>query len=104
MISLRDIVYLEWIFNRLLYKFKDDNKYIDTAKIILNKIKRPQISISDDNLNRILGKYFVDFNLQKTETIGFNDSDRKELRTCIRSIIQDILSNNIPKNEEILIK
>jgi hypothetical protein len=104
MISLRDIVYLEWIFNRLLYKFKDDSRYIEAAKIVLNKIKCPQISITDDNLNRILSKYFVDFNLQKTETIGFNDSDRKQLRTCIRSIIQDVLTNNIPKNEEILIK
>lgn len=105
MINLKDILYLEWIFNRLLYRFKDDIKYIETAKVILNKIKKPpNIIITDDILNKILSKYFVDFNLQKTENIGFNDTDRAELRNCIRSIMSDILTNNIPTDKEILIK
>lgn len=105
MIDLRDILYLEWIFNRLLYRFKDDMKYVEAAKGILNKIKKPpNIIIADDNLNKILSKYFIDFNLQKTGSVGFNDKDRAELRNSIRSIMSDILSNNIPTDKEILIK
>lgn len=104
MINLKDILYLEWIFNRLLYRFKDNPKYIESAKVILNKIKKPDIAIDDDNLNKILSKYFIDFNLEKTEHIGFNDKDREQLRNSIRLIVNDILTNKIPKDNEILIK
>jgi len=104
MLNLRDIMYLEWILNRLLYKFQDDKKYIDTAKKIINKIKSPKIFIADDNLNKILSKYFIDFNLEKTEHIGYSEKDRQNLRNSIRSIVQDIIDNKFPKDHEILIK
>lgn len=105
MINLEDIIYLEWIFNRLLYKFQDDIKHIQTARTVLNKIKKPDnIKITDNNLNKILSKYFVDFNLQKIGNIGFDDKDRTRLRDSIRLIVNDILINNIPKDKDILIK
>lgn len=104
MLHIKDILYLEWIFNRLVHRFKDDPKYVQAAKAILNKIKKPSIVISDCNLDKILSKYFIDFNLQKTETVGFDDKDREELRKSIRLIVSDILVNNIPKDNEILIK
>lgn len=79
-------------------------RYVEAAKLVLKKIKNPNIAISDYDLNKILSKYFIDFNLEKTEHIGFNDKDREQLRNSIRLIVNDILTNKIPKDNEILIK
>ena len=104
MLSIKDILYIEWMFNRLLYRFKDKKEFILKAYDILKKIKNPQIKITDENLNKILSKYFIDFNLQKENNIGYDDKDRRILRENIKMIIGDILQNKIPTDDKILIK
>jgi hypothetical protein len=104
MIDIKDVLYLEWIFNRLLYRFKDKEEYIRTGRNILKKITNPKLNIENNLLDKILSKYFIDFNLHKTESIGYSDTDREALRNNIKSIIQDIIDQKIPKDHEILIK
>lgn len=104
MLSIKDTLYIEWIFNRLLYRFKDKKEFIIKAKDILQKVKNPQIKITDENLNKILSKYFIDFNLEKENNIGYDDKDRKTLRENIKMIMRDILQNKIPTDDKILIK
>jgi hypothetical protein len=104
MIDIKDILYLEWLFNRLLYRFKDKEEYVKAGKNILKKIKRPTIEMNDSGLDKILSKYFIDFNLEKTEHIGYSEKDRQNLRNNIRLIIQDIIDKKFPKDLEILIK
>jgi len=104
MIDIKDVLYLEWLFNRLLYRFKDKEEYIRTGRNILKKITNPKLNIENNLLDKILSKYFIDFNLHKTESIGYSDTDRETLRNNIKSIIQDIIDQKIPKDNEILIK
>jgi hypothetical protein len=101
MLDLEDITYLEWLFNRLLYKYRDNPIYINKTKDILQKIKNPQVDINDTSLDKILAKYFIDFNLDKEDNIGYNNEDRIRLRLTIRSIIKDIVTNNIPDDTQI---
>jgi hypothetical protein len=104
MITIEEMLHLEWIFNRLLYKHKEDPTYVDKAKNILKKIKSPKINITNNNLDKILSIYFIDFNLDKENNIGYTEEERQRLRLSIKSIIQDVLINNIPKNNQILFK
>jgi hypothetical protein len=104
MINIKDIMYLEWILNRLSYKFKDKPEYIQEGRNILKKITNPSIEIDDEVLDKILSKYFIDFNLDKTSSIGYDQKDRENLRSSVRGIVWDILHKNIPNWNEILIK
>lgn len=101
-INLKEILYLEWIFNRLEYRFKDDPKNIDTAKKIINKIKNPNLNIEDNNLDKIISKYYVDFYLDKQDNIGFSKNERDELRLMIKNLVKDVIYQRIPEQHTII--
>lgn len=102
-----NIIFFEWLINRMIYKYQCDKNDLALNHIqsLVNKLKLPKkIDISDEDLNLILSKYYVDFNLDYCSdiNIGYSDSQRSDLRNTIRSIVFDIVNKNIPK--ETLIK
>jgi replicative superfamily II helicase len=104
------IDFLNWLYNRLHYKYsyeKDDTVLVSILSIIQDL--EPKVfytDITDNELDKILSKYYIDFNLDKCDNsiIGFDDEDRKKLRNHIINIVNDVVNKRIPNNEEILIK
>lgn len=68
-------------------------------KLILLASKN-NIDIKDQDLDLIIGKYYVDFFLDKTEemNIGYTDSERNNIRTYVRSLVYDVTNKNFSKN------
>lgn len=52
-------------------------------------------SVSDSQLEDILRKYYADYDMEYAEDIklGFTNKERENLRSTIRSIVQDV--NNL---------
>jgi hypothetical protein len=100
-INLSDTNFIGWLISRLEYL----HGYAKDDPIIcrLNKIKH-SFKYSNNDLDKVISKYFIDFFLNKdtSTNIGYTDKERDDLRHAIKQIIEDIRSNNIPK--EILLK
>jgi replicative superfamily II helicase len=103
--NLGNINFLTWLMNRLIYKHK--YRQTDSTIINLNKIiqdlGRPGDSatlMGDEDLDKIISKYYVDFLLDKTEDfhIGYSTEERNKLRSQIKDMVNDIVNNNIPAN------
>jgi hypothetical protein len=101
-ISLKEILYLEWIFNRLVYRFNDDKFDLETSKKILGKIKKPNFNIDDDKLDKIISKYYIDFYLDKQNNIGYTHTERSNLRLMIRNLVDDIIHKRVPEQHTII--
>lgn len=58
------------------------------------------LDIGDNDLDKIISKYYIDFLLDKTDDlkIGYSQDERLEFRNNIKSIIADIVNKNIPTN------
>lgn len=102
-----DIKFLYWLGQRLVYIHHYNNQDIIILKLkeLIQKLLKNNnnnIVISSENLDKILAKYYVDFYLEKSETLGFTAEERNNLRKHILDICQDIVSLNIPS--ETLIK
>jgi hypothetical protein len=95
-ISIKEILYLEWIFNRLVYRFKDDKFDLETSKNILGKIKKPNFDIEDSMLDKIISKYYTDFYLDKQDNIGFTNIERLNLRSMVRNLVDDVIHKRVP--------
>lgn len=54
------------------------------------------VSISNHDLDTILNKYFIDFNLDKTPelNIGYTKEERDNLRQTIKNIVADAININ----------
>lgn len=90
------INFIGWLINRLIYKHHYANN--DTVIVSLKDIQRSiglhkDIDITDDDLNKIIVKYYADFNIDKCDdlNIGFTENERILLRKSIRNITNDIL-------------
>lgn len=101
-----DINFLRWLVQRLVHLHRYDVN--DTIIIRLNQTidsilskQKISIDISDNNLDKILSKYYADFYLDKTDsgniTIGYDDNSRSMLRNITRNLIEDVINLNIPK-------
>lgn len=101
------VKFLEWLINRLIYKH-----LYSQEDIVINHLRDIQADLSKDyqceidsgSLDSILSKYYVDFNLNKSEdfNVGFTTAEREHLRTTIRQIINDVVNKQI--NKEPIIK
>jgi hypothetical protein len=100
-IELSDKDFIGWSINRLkyLHGYTDDNYIIERLFRIQNRIGNYEYGCEDENLDRIISQYFIDFFLIKDEgtDIGYTDQERINLRNAIKKIIEDVLDNNIPK-------
>lgn len=97
MLYKEDAAILEWIANRLSYKFGDspNSWHIIYLADISSRIKDQDIQISDKDLNKILAKYYIDFFLEKTDTCGFTEDERIIMRATIKNICKDVINKEI---------
>lgn len=99
MLYKEDATFLKWIVNRLIHKFADSPKewHIYYLKDIISRIENQDIQISNEDLNKILAKYYIDFFLDKTDTCGFTEDDRTSMRVTVKNICKDIINKTISK-------
>ncbi|MFM7795446.1 MAG: hypothetical protein ACKO7N_01640 [Candidatus Nitrosotenuis sp.] len=92
------IAFIGWLVNRLLYKhlYSQDDAIISKLKELTQE---QECDIDDVSLDMIISRYYVDFNLDKSEdfSVGFSDIERQKLRTTIRSIINDAINKRFYK-------
>lgn len=90
------ISFIQWLINRLLYKhhYTANDATIEALSNLKDYLSK-QLIVDIDNsiLDTIISKYYVDFNLDKTEDLsfGFSDEERQNLRQIIRKITSDII-------------
>lgn len=108
--KIDQIDFLNWLYNRLYYKhlYEKDDTVLSNLSIIIKDLKPKTFytDINQQDLDKILSKYYVDYNLAKCEgsDIGFDENDKNNLRIMIVNIVNDVVNKRIPTNEEILIK
>jgi hypothetical protein len=99
-----DIKFLRWLGQRLIHLHgynANDTVVFQLNKAIKNFLSPPKISMSNNDLDKIISKYYVDFYLEKQEdnnfNVGFSDQERNNLRKTIRDLVTDIMNFNVPK-------
>jgi hypothetical protein len=90
--------FLEWIRNRLVYKYGETDPTVITALNILinNHYFVLNQLIKDKDLTPICKKYYQDFEFDKEEgdttfAIGYSESEREKIKTFIQNIGKDLL-------------
>lgn len=96
-----DSEFLHWLCLRLqhVHNYDADSEIIQRLLSIISE-QTFHIDLSDDDIDKIIGQYFVDFNLTKDDTcnIGYSDSQRQAVRSYIKSIVLDIYYKRVPKD------
>ncbi len=99
-----DIEFLRWLSQRLIHLHEydaNDTVVFQLNKAIKNLLSPQKISMSNNDLDKIISKYYVDFYLEKQEdnnfNVGFSDQERNNLRKMIRDLVTDIMNFNVPK-------
>lgn len=99
--------FIAWIKQRLLNKHQ--YKHTDVVIRDLNKLsyylsKTIGQDLTDDEWDKIIEKYYADYNLDYSEDIGmgFTNDDRNKLRSDLKQLVKDVIYHNIPK--EFLLK
>jgi len=99
----QDAEFLLWLSQRLIYfhGYDPNDKVISNLQNIANRIvSKRYLSISNDDLDKILSHYYVDFYLEKGAddhlNIGYNNQERRKLREVTRSLVTDIINLNVP--------
>ncbi|NBT09091.1 MAG: hypothetical protein EBS93_08810 [Chitinophagia bacterium] len=96
-----DSEFLHWLCLRLqhFHNYNADSDIISKIHNIASK-QTFSIDLSNDDIDKIIGQYFVDFNLTKDDTcdIGYSEDQRKAVRSSIKSIVLDIYHKRVPKD------
>lgn len=91
--------FLHWLANRLVFKHGYSKK--DRIVVQLNQLglNNNSIDLKDDELDKILSKYYAGFFLEKTDdfNIGYSDKEREEIRSYVKALVTDVINRNIPK-------
>lgn len=97
------IYFLGWLINRLIFKhqYADNDQVIINLKATINKLKNPSIEISEEDLDKIITKYYADFFLEKDSftNLGYSETERIKIRSDIKNLIVDVVTKNIPKEQ-----
>lgn len=100
-LNISDSQFLEWLVKRLyhVHGYDINHDINQRLSIIGNNLKIYQQKCSDEDLEKIISQYFIDFFLDKDETtsIGYTDKERQNLRDTIKKIIEDVRFNRIPQ-------
>lgn len=92
----KDKEFLKWLANRLVFK----HGYSQNDPILerLNEVSSSNFKIDEDDLDKIISKYYTGFFLDKTEDydIGYTDKERESIRTSVKLLVSDILNKNVP--------
>jgi len=103
-VNQEKIRFLEWLKKRMIHKYgchQDDAIVINLSKIIDNLTPKQYIcDIDNHSLDKIIAKYWTDFNLDASSDIdiGFSENERIKLRDNIKNIVCDIINKNIPED------
>lgn len=104
--ALSDTDFIEWTINRLkyLHGYSDNNYILKRLSNIQDRLISYDYKCRDENLDKIISQYFIDFFLMKDQAtnIGYTDQERINLRNAIKKIMEDVIRGNIPK--EIILK
>jgi hypothetical protein len=104
--DLSDKDFIEWIINRLkyLHRYADNDYIINRLNNIQLRLSSYDYKCRDENLDKIISQYFIDFFLIKDEAtnIGYTDQERINLRNAIKQIMSDVIKDRVPK--EIILK
>lgn len=94
--------YIEWLIQRMIHKHNEDTTLISPLYSILETIKPKSynIDLQDSDLDKIISKYYIDFNIEKSDemNMGFSHEDRKKFRQTLKKIVIDIVNKDIPKD------
>jgi hypothetical protein len=105
-IDLSDADFIGWTTNRLryLHGYANNHYIINRLNNIQHRLNTYDYKCNDENLDKIISQYFIDFFLIKDEStnIGYTDQERKNLRNAIKQIMQDVINGDVPK--EIILK
>jgi len=89
--------FLSWLAHRLVHKhnYDSDHYVVQRLRDLCN-----DHNIDDNTLDLIISRYYQDFFLNKVDgmSMGYSEEDRHNLRMMIRSLVNDIISINIPNN------
>lgn len=101
-LNVTDSQFLEWVILRLhhVHGYKPDSDIIKRLLLINHKFKLHEKHCVDEDLDKIISQYFVDFFLTRDDTtsIGYTNQERNNLRNAIRQIIADVKLNKVPKD------
>lgn len=87
-----DIKFLEWITNRLKYKYNENTEILDTLKSITSeKITMPK-NLDPNLIERCCKKHFFDFDMEKSEDFraGYTEDERNDIRKLVIDIYSTI--------------
>lgn len=101
---------LDWISNRLLYKYRESEEAEIFQKIQTIKnyiIDRSEISldINKEQLDTILVKYYADFYLDSSDyvQIGYTEDQRNGIRNSVLSMAKEILDCSLNNEKSVAI-
>ena len=98
-----DVHFLRWLISRLIYRYsyiRSDSIIFRIENVIQKLLTAPKPDVTDVELEKIISKYYVDFYLDKGDTlnIGYTKQERDTLREQIRCLVIDVMAKNIPKD------
>jgi hypothetical protein len=95
MLAGHDTSFLRWLYNRLRYKYIENESILEHLKYIIDhlSINVKDISIDDKKLDAILRKYYLDFDDDKILDNGFTDDERHRLRHTVKNLVFEIINN-----------
>lgn len=90
---------LKWLKNRLLYKFQEsqNSKAIQILDCIIDTIRSMH---NDQYMDMLIKKYFPLYDITADTTdgsfdVGMTPKEQEDLRISIKSIVVDLLNNEI---------
>lgn len=94
--------FLRWLYRRLenVHNYDSNSEVLTRFRLLLSNQEDLTTSLSDDQIDMIIGQYFIDFNLTKDDTcdIGYSEDQRKSTREAIKKIALDIYYKRVPKD------
>lgn len=92
-VSLKPKEFLDWIYNRLKFRYSEQEYVLSIMKYITDKytLINKENKLSDEMIYKICRKYYIDFDIDKSPelNIGYTDKERAEIKKFIVSIIED---------------
>jgi hypothetical protein len=89
-----DKAFLQWLTNRLIYKYQEkDNQVLDRIQTLI-KCKHIIDTIIDDKIvEKICKKYHADWSFDDSElNFGHSDESREQIRSHTKNIIKDYIN------------
>lgn len=89
--TIRDINFLDWLYQRLKFKYREDESILEQINCISKEYKLLPKKIPVDLINKICKKHYPDFDIEKTPdlNIGYTNTERLQIQNLVLDIISD---------------